>query len=205
MTLPSSRTKALTLLYKTYKMMIKILKSPEEEITGESPFLSLNENLQKKDQVYQQMMKNKTKFAKDLIELILQDCCVKQDRSIITEEDGNKYLQTTVRKGKQKRTVTRIISDNVARQFKIFYNFFRFYGVEIFKIFNPVIKEYVDQGFEEKEHQNIWKVIIFDILSSFLKTSEDYYDQDPELYNETFDMMYTLYDPKINSNLRVFY
>ena len=111
-----------------------------------------------------------------------------------------------MRKGRKSRTITRVVSDNISRHFRVFHSIFRFYGLKIFKdYFLPVIQEYVDSEFKGKEHQNIWKVIIFDICCAFLRTFKNYYDQGPEIYDNLPYLMYKLYDPKIIKQLRGFY
>ena len=72
MTLPSFRSKAYLLLFKTYRMMINSIKDSGMEVDAESPFFTLGE-LIKSDEVYAFMKENKQKFAKDLIELIMTD------------------------------------------------------------------------------------------------------------------------------------
>lgn len=88
----------------------------------------------------------------------------------------------------------------------MFNNFFTFYGAEVFKkYFYPVIKNYIDNNFEGKDHTNVWKLTLFDMLCAFIKTSKHYYDQCSELYDECTDILYLLYDSKSKQEVKVLY
>ncbi|CAI2383914.1 unnamed protein product [Moneuplotes crassus] len=212
--LPSVRLKAFNLIYKSYQMKIEYVEKKNstneeegpEEFNHKAPFSLLDFEVQKTDKVHAFIMDQKEIFARNIIEMIMTDCGVKQDRKLISEEEGRKAVKTTIRKGKKKRTIIKLPSDKISRLFKVFYNIFNYYGVELFKdSFYPIIQEYIEKGFEDKEHQSVWKVIIFDILGAFMKTFEKYYNQDPELYNQIPFMMYELYDPKMSKELKNLY
>ena len=139
--------------------------------------------------------------VRNLIETIMNDLTIKEDNNIIASNDSRKkMIKTTVRSGKSKRTITRVLSTNTPRYFKTFHSIFKFYGVKIFKeCFYPVLKEYIDSEFEGRDHPNIWKLLVFDILSAFWRTGKHYFEQNKELYLECPPLMFALYDSKAKS------
>ena len=58
------------------------------------------------------------------------------------------------------------------------------------------------QKFEGKDHPNIWKLIIFDIICAFWRTSDKFYQSDPELYDNCLTLLYKLFDHKASSEIR---
>ena len=134
------RAKCMVLLYKTLEMRAKLHK--EGDI---APFLNTKEEHQQQDIIYILFSTNGQEFAQNFIEIIMRDLGVKEDNRLITNDGSSTKMaiKTTVRKGKNKRTVTRIVSNKVSRHFRIFNCLFKFYGIKIFKdSFYPVLKEY---------------------------------------------------------------
>lgn len=90
--------------------------------------------------------------------------------------------------------MTKVVSNKIARHFGLFYYIFRYYGVESFAAgFYPVLRSYIDSKFEGKDHPNIWKLITFDIISAFWRTSKYYQAAHPELYSECVGLMFKTY------------
>lgn len=86
------------------------------------------------------------------------------------------------------------------------YQMFTYYGVNLFKNHILVeINEMVANNLEDRDHSNIWKVILYDILSSFLKTSTFYHKDNEELYNECFMIMYDLYEKNAKPEIKKLY
>ena len=195
----NARLKAMNLLHKVLDMRTKL-----NDCSKGSHFLSSKEEYQQSDVINTLLQAQGKDFVKGLIEIIMYDLGIKEDTNLITSGGRSKTtIKTTVRRGKNKRTVTRIVSNNITRYFKTFHSLFKFYGVPIFKdIFLPVLKGYIDSKFEGKDHPNIWKLIFFDIISAFWRTCNIYYDQDPELFDECPFILYKLYDSKSKSDIK---
>lgn len=194
-----SRTKCMKLLNKVLDMRVKNIG-----LDDGTPFDKLKPELQEMDQIYLTLSTNGQEFVNGLIETIMTDLGIKEDNRIITSGSRTKTtIKTTVRKGKNKRTVTRVISNKVNRYFNTFHSLFSFYGLKIFKVsFFPVLKAYVDSKFEGKDHPMIWKLMIFDIICAFWKTSKNYFKQDTELYESCLTFLYKLYDSKASNEIK---
>ena len=133
----------------------------------EPPFKKLTVDLQEKDSLHASLMNTEDSYVKKLLETIMVDLGVKQDQNIIANHSGQTSLtiKTIVRKkGKNKRTVIKVVSSNIARFFKFFNSIFQYYGVECFQhSFYPVLKEFMEE-IDNREHSSVWKVFIFDII-----------------------------------------
>ena len=104
-------------------------------------------------------------------------------------------LRLRLNKGKNRRTLTKVISNKITRHFKFFSVLFRFYGVETFiQGFYPTLKAYINNKFEGWDHPNIWKLVTFDILSAFYSTSKYYQINNQKLYNEWTNLMFKWYE-----------
>ena len=120
----------------------------------------------------------------------MHDLGVREDNNVINSHStGNasksSYIkQTVLKRGKNKRTITKKVSlNNISRPFRVMAPIFRFYGVKIFKQhILKYIQKVVESGLEQREHANIWKLIMFDLLSSFIHTAKYYYKGNEDLY-----------------------
>jgi hypothetical protein len=197
----SYRFKAMTLFFKTLQMRVRC-----NELTNESYFKSSSQEVQEMDQLYASLVEQGEDFVVNLIETIMHDWGVKEDNKLTSDNNNRKVMKTTYKKGRKKRTVTKVFSNKITRYFRVFNNFFKLYGAEVFKkYFYPVIKKYIDNNFEGKDHVNVWKLTIFDICWAFIRTSKDYYDQFSEIYDECTDILYLLYDSKWNKEIKLLY
>ena len=138
---------------------------------------------------------------------MLQDLGVKADNQIINNNSGDKkIIKTTYKKGRSRRTLTKVISNKIIRHFKFFNVLFRFYGVDSFQQgFYSTLKTYINNKFEGLDHPNIWKLVVFDIISSFLRTSKYYQSSNPKIYNEWISLMLKWYESNWKSEIAKLY
>lgn len=138
------------------------------------------------------------------------DIGIKEDkRALKNESDINKRRVVTRQirsRGRGQRTVTKIILNNIQRPFKFWYALFAYYGPQVFEnsIF-PQLKNLMKDNFEEREHANAWKIIMFDILAAFVRTSKFYQSENMALYHECWESMHQLYDSKAKPEIKTLY
>lgn len=86
------------------------------------------------------------------------------------------------------------------------YHLFKFYGPAFFRDYIlPEIKPIMDFDFEDVEYAYLCKIIAFDVISAFIRTSKYYYNSYGELYNECMMIMHELYDEGTSNEIKKLY
>jgi hypothetical protein len=136
-------------------------------------------------------------FISDLFKSILSEMSSKEDQKA-TQADGGKLdklkqmmmkLMAARKSGNKSNTdqnaaakLSNLSSmSRGARYFNVFYQIFKYYGLDIFKVeFLPVIKQHISNGFKDTEYPHVCKAFLVDVLSAALRTAKYYYEDNQE-------------------------
>ena len=174
---------------------------------GDIPFSKWSKEFQENDRLFREIIDEEQRFIHFLFISILTELNSKQDIKLSQGGgiDLNKLtlLQLFIKQKKNKdpNVPSRpnladhvMTKTNLTRYFGIFYNIFKYYGVDVYKVnFIPVIQSFISKGFKEIEHPNICKAFISDVIWAFLRTSKYYFEGNEDTYNESLELLFEIF------------
>ena len=169
----------------------------------EAPFSKCTKEIKESDILYQKLADPDNIFIIKLFETLLLEMNSKEDLKMENNDESKgskirnmiqKFMAKSKGASKKEKSEAFQMTRGV-RYFNVFYQIFKYYGLEIYKgQFLPIIKEHIEKGFKEIEHPHVTKAFLVDILAAGLRTCKYFNNKKEEIYTETLSLIFKLLD-----------